>query len=173
MLPGKSGLEICRELRAFSAVPIIMVTALVEEVDRLLGLEIGADDYICKPFSPREVVARVRAVLRRPPPPAPSAALGVGPFGLDEERMRIRVRGQRLELTTSEYRLLRQLLIRPGRVYSREQLLVALHGVDDESFDRAIDTHVKNLRWKIGKIDPAAAALLRSVYGVGYQLDAE
>jgi two-component system, OmpR family, response regulator BaeR len=174
MLPGRGGLEVCRELRAFTDVPIIMVTALVEEIDRLLGLELGADDYVCKPFSPREIVARVKAVLRRPRAPGGAAdtARKVGAFTLDEERMRIAFHGKRLDLTTSEYRLLRHLLVRPGRVYSRDQLLVALHGNDDESFDRAIDTHVKNLRKKLAKIDPKATPL-RSVYGVGYQLEAE
>lgn len=173
MLPGRSGLDVCKELRTFSSVPIIMVTALVEEIDRLLGLEIGADDYVCKPFSPREVVARVKAVLRRPPAttdlPA-SEEKQIGPFAIDEARMRISFRGQKLTLTTSEYRLLRQLLSHPGRVYSRDQLLVALHGTDDESFDRAIDTHVKNLRKKLTKVEPDTL-ILRSVYGVGYQVD--
>jgi two-component system response regulator BaeR len=168
MLPGKSGLDVCRELRTFSGVPVIMVTALVEEVDRLLGLEVGADDYVCKPFMPREVVARVKAVLRRPPLAlAPEEPQRVGEFLLDESRMRISYAGQALELTTSEYKLLRKLLRSPGRVFSRAQLLVELHGTDDEAFDRAIDTHIKNLRRRLGP----AASLLRSVYGVGYQLD--
>lgn len=173
MLPGRGGLEVCRELRTFSAVPIIMLTALVEEIDRLLGLELGADDYICKPFSPREVVARVKAVLRRSSPSQnrePGQRLGA--FILDEERMRISFQGQRLELTTSEYRLLRKLLLQPGRVYSRAQLLVELHGTDDESFDRAIDTHIKNLRKKLAQVD-RDASVLRSVYGVGYQLETD
>lgn len=172
MLPERSGLEVCRELRTFSAVPIIIVTALVEEVDRLLGLELGADDYICKPFSPREVVARVKAVLRRPPLTGATAGPQVGAFLLDEGRMRISFHGQRLDLTTSEYRLLRKLLLHPGRVYSRAQLLIELHGTDEESFDRAIDTHVKNLRKKLASVD-AEANVLRSVYGVGYQLDTD
>jgi two-component system response regulator BaeR len=170
MLPGKPGLDVCRELRAFSDVPIIIVTALAEEIDRLLGLELGADDYICKPFSPREVVARVKAVLRRPRVAIGQAAAPVrtvGPFVLDEARMRIDLNGQHLELTTSEYRLLRKLLLHPGHVFSRSQLLVELHGVDDDAFDRAIDTHVKNLRKRLGP----AARMLRSVYGVGYQLE--
>ena len=171
MLPGRGGLEVCREVRTFSIVPIIMVTALVEEIDRLLGLELGADDYICKPFSPREVVARVKAVLRRPPL-VTGAGQRVGAFLLDEARMRISFHGQRLDLTTSEYRLLRRLLLHPGRVYSRTQLLVELHGTDDESFDRAIDTHIKNLRKKLASVS-SDTSVLRSVYGVGYQLDTE
>jgi two-component system response regulator BaeR len=178
MLPGRGGLDVCRELRAFTEVPIIIVTALVEEIDRLLGLELGADDYICKPFSPREVVARVRAVLRRPargaptdtPPEAADSLRRVGRFAIDDARMEISLDGHKLELTTSEYRLLCQLLHHPGRVYSRAQLLVALHGSDDRAFDRAIDTHIKNLRKKLSRVDPAEN-LLRSVYGVGYQLD--
>jgi two-component system response regulator BaeR len=169
MLPGRPGLNVCREVRAFSNVPIIIVTALVEEIDRLLGLELGADDYICKPFSPRELVARVKAVLRRPPGGQPTAAgvLGVGPFVLDEPRMRVTLEGQALTLTTSEFKLLRKFLLHPGQVFSRTQLLVELHGADDEAFDRAIDTHVKNLRKTLG----TSGRLLRSVYGVGYQLD--
>jgi two-component system, OmpR family, response regulator BaeR len=175
MLPGRNGLEVCRELRAWSDVPVIMVTALVEELDRLLGLEIGADDYVCKPFSPREVVARVKAVLRRPRRAVrdeSGTTRKVGPFVLDEERMRITFHERRLDLTTSEYRLLRQLIAHAGRVFSRDQLLVALRGASDESFDRAVDTHVKNLRKKLARIDPETNPL-RSVYGVGYQLDAD
>jgi two-component system, OmpR family, response regulator BaeR len=177
MLPGRSGLEVCREVRSFSDVPIIMVTAMVEEIDRLLGLGLGADDYVCKPFSPREIVARVGSVLRRgrttvPRDESAGSVHAVGPFVLDELRMRVSYVGQRMELTTSEYRLLRTLVLQPGRVFSRSQLLVELHGADDETFDRAIDTHIKNLRKKLTKID-AASSPLRSVYGVGYQLDLE
>lgn len=175
MLPGRNGLDVCRELRTFSDVPIIMVTALVEELDRLLGLEVGADDYVCKPFSPREVVARVRTVLRRPrraPEVAAGATRSAGPFTLDEGRMRITYRGQRLDLTTSEHRLLAHLVAHPGRVFSREQLLVAVHGNDEESFDRSIDTHVKNIRKKLSLVSDDTS-VLRSVYGVGYQLDTD
>jgi two-component system, OmpR family, response regulator BaeR len=177
MLPGKTGLEVCRDLRAFTDVPIVMVTALVEEIDRLLGLELWADDYVCKPFSPREVVARVKAVLRRPraaPASGPDddGARSIGPFSLEEPRMRITFHGQRLELTTSEFRLLRRFLLSPGRVYSRAQLLTELHGTDDEAFDRAIDTHVKNLRKKLARVAPETN-VLRSIYGVGYQLELE
>ncbi len=177
MLPGRSGLEVCRELRGFTDVPIIMITAMVEEIDRLLGLGLGADDYVCKPFSPREVVARVTSVLRRGRTTERAREVTgsihvVGAFALDEPRMRVSYAEQRLELTTSEYRLLRTFLLQPGRVFSRSQLLVELHGADDEAFDRAIDTHVKNLRKKLAKVD-ATTSLLRSVYGVGYQLDLE
>ena len=173
MLPGKSGLDICRELRAFTEIPIVFVTALAEEIDRLIGLELGADDYICKPFSPREVVARVRAVVRRhrmhAPAPGQDGQRSCGPFVLDETKMRIRLHGELLDLTTSEFKLLRKFILHPGRVFSRNQLLVELHGSDDEAFDRAIDTHIKNLRKRMGEF----AGLLRSVYGVGYQLDVD
>ncbi len=173
LLPGKPGLEVCRELRSFCDVPIIMVTAMVEEIDRLLGLELGADDYVCKPFSPREVVARVKAVLRRrqatPNPGTAQPVQAMGPFTLDEARMRVTLHGETLELTVSEFKLLRKLLLHPGHVFSRTQLLVELHGTDDEAFDRAIDTHVKNLRKRLGP----SAGMLRAVYGVGYQLELE
>lgn len=168
MLPGKGGLDVCREVRGFSNVPIIMVTARVDEIDRLLGLELGADDYVCKPYSPREVVARVKAVLRRtlrPGATAPPPLLAV-----DEERMEIKVSGRPLELTPMEYRLLKLFASRPGRVYSRGQLVELLHEDPGDVFDRAIDTHIKNLRKKLG----AAAAdgpSIRSIYGVGYKLE--
>jgi two-component system, OmpR family, response regulator BaeR len=165
-LPGVDGLAICRGVRAFSAVPILMVTARVEEIDRLLGLELGADDYICKPFSPREVVARVKAVLRRvasaasPPPDAPIV--------LDEERFEARVRGQALVLTPIEFRLLRKLVGQPGRVFSRTQLIGALYEDHRVVSDRTVDSHIKNLRRKLGEVgeDPIAA-----VYGVGYRYE--
>jgi two-component system response regulator BaeR len=170
MLPGRSGLDVCRELRASSGVAVIMMSARVEELDRLLGLELGADDYVCKPFSPREVVSRVKAVLRRPPMLTTGTRHQthvVGPFVLDEGKMRVTLDGRTIELTISEYKLLRKLLLAPGRVFSRTQLLIELHGTDDEAFDRAIDTHIKNLRKRLGD----HAGMLRSVYGAGYQLD--
>lgn len=171
MLPGLGGLDVCRALRAFSDVPIIMVTARVEEVDRLLGLDVGADDYVSKPFSPREVVARVKAVLRRPRVIG-GPLLAVGPFEADEEKMRVLFRGERVALTTSEFRLLAKLLKQPGRIFSRAQLLLELRGGDDEAFDRAIDTHIKNIRKKLAKIDPDANPI-RSVYGAGYAFELE
>ena len=167
MLPGQDGVEVCREVRRFSAVPIIMVTARVDEIDRLIGLEVGADDYVCKPFSPREVVARVKAVLRCT---GGDAAPDVPEFEVDEARMRILFRGERVDLTTSEYRLLAKLVRHPGRVYSRAKLLAELHSTDVRAFDRAIDTHVKNIRKKLQAIAPDAR-VIRAVYGVGYQLD--
>jgi two-component system response regulator BaeR len=165
MLPGSDGFTICRGVRAFSNVPILMVTARVEEIDRLLGLELGADDYIVKPFSPREVVARVRAVLRRAQPPSPGAE---PPLHLDEERFEVRVRGNALALTPVEFRLLRKLAAQPGRVFSRAQLIDALYVDHRVVSDRTVDSHVKNLRRKLADcgVDPVA-----SVYGVGYRFE--
>lgn len=166
MLPGEDGLSICRSIRRFSDLPILLVTARVEEIDRLLGLELGADDYICKPFSPREVVARVKAVLRRSRtnPHAETIASIV----LDEERFEARVHGQRLNLTPVEFRLLDKLAAQPGRVFSRQQLLDSLYQDHRVVSDRTVDSHVKNLRRKLAEagVDPIA-----SVYGVGYRLE--
>jgi two-component system response regulator BaeR len=165
MLPGSDGLAICRGVRAFSNVPIVMVTARIEEIDRLLGLELGADDYICKPFSPREVVARVRAVLRRASAPAAGES---SPIQLDEERFEARVNGKPLTLTPVEFRLLRKLVAQPGRVFSRTQLIDALYLDHRVVSDRTVDSHVKNLRRKLADagVDPIA-----SVYGVGYRFE--
>ena len=165
MLPGEDGLAICRGVRAFSSVPILMVTARVEEIDRLLGLELAADDYICKPFSPREVVARVKAVLRRvAAAEQPQAAAVV----LDEERFEARVGGRPLVLTPVEFRLLRKLSSQPGRVFSRSQLIEALYEDHRVVSDRTVDSHIKNLRRKLAELghDPIAA-----VYGVGYRFE--
>jgi len=165
MLPGADGLAICRGVRAFSNVPILMVTARVEEIDRLLGLELGADDYICKPFSPREVVARVRSVLRRAHAVANTEP---PPIELDEARFEARVHGRPLSLTPVEFRLLRKLAAQPGRVFSRTQLIDALYADHRIVSDRTVDSHVKNLRRKlVGMgVDPVA-----SVYGVGYRFE--
>jgi two-component system, OmpR family, response regulator BaeR len=164
-LPGVDGLSVCRQVRAFSEVPILMLTARVEEIDRLLGLELGADDYICKPFSPREVVARVRAVLRRARPIDTNSP---PPVVLDQERFEARVHGQVLNLTPVEFRLLGKLSSQPGRVFSREQLIGALYADHRVVSDRTVDSHVKNLRRKLIEvgIDPIAA-----VYGVGYRFE--
>lgn len=171
MLPGKDGLDVCREIRAFSAVPIIMVTARVEEIDRLLGLELGADDYICKPYSPREVVARVKAVLRRSrnDTPAGEDAARVGGLVIDEDAYRARLDDTALELTPVEFRLLALLASAPGRIFSRKQLLDRLYDDHRVVTDRTVDSHVKNLRRKLGAI--RSGDLIRSVYGVGYRLD--
>lgn len=167
MLPGKDGLAICREVRTFSTVPILMITARVEEIDRLLGLELGADDYICKPFSPREVVARVKAVLRRAQPAGdrPTSA----PLRLDDERLEARLHGVALPLTPVEYRLLGALHARPGRVLSRTQLIDAAYLDHRVVSDRTVDSHIKNLRRKI--VDAGGRDPIVSVYGVGYKLD--
>ncbi len=168
MLPGKDGLAVCRELRAHSDVPIIMLTARVEEADRLLGLEIGADDYICKtPFSPREVVARVKALLRRA---RTAAAQAPGALRIDEGAWRATFNGVALDLTPVEFRLLKALAETPGRVFSRAALLDKLHDDTRDVTDRAVDTHVKNLRRKMQQACPGEDPL-RSIYGVGYRLD--
>lgn len=170
MLPGRDGLEICREIRTFSAVPVIMVTARIEEVDRLLGLELGADDYICKPFSPREVVARVKAVLRRTRDGwADEATAGLV---LDELRYRAVLNGRDLELTAVEFKLLQLLAAHPGRIYRRGQLMDRIYPDQRSVSDRTIDSHIKKLRRKIEAADPEAR-IIHSVYGVGYKFEAE
>jgi two-component system response regulator BaeR len=168
MLPGLDGLSVCKEARKVSKVPIIMVTARVEEVDRLIGLESGADDYICKPFSPREVMARVSAVLRRTQPDgAVPQALSVA---VDEESQRISIAGKRLDLTPTEYRLLLLLISRPGRIFSRAQILDLAYPDSEDVSDRIVDSHVKNIRKKIASILPDAD-ILHSVYGIGYRFE--
>jgi len=170
MLPGVDGLTICRELRKASDVPIIMATAKVEEIDRLLGLELGADDYMCKPYSPRELVARVRAILRRRPTigvsdnPATTARLVI-----DGDKWQATLDGTQLDLTRRELAVLQALVARPGRVFSRDQLLSLAFPDDTEVFDRTVDSHIRNMRRKIASVstwDP-----IRSVYGVGYAYD--
>ncbi len=168
MLPGIDGIEICRAVRLCSDVPILMVTARVDEIDRLLGLDTGADDYVCKPFSPREVVARVRALVRRA---EGRLVAGAPPWEIDEAGYRIRWRGHWLGLTPIEFRMLRLLLSRPGRVFSRAQLLDSVQQELRDVSDRAIDSHVKNLRRKLQQVD-AQADCIASVYGVGYRFDA-
>ncbi|WP_435105363.1 response regulator [Arhodomonas sp. AD133] len=168
MLPGEDGMSVCRALRAFSDVPIVMVTARVEEIDRLLGLELGADDYICKPFSPREVVARVKAILRRTQPgPARPATDGLA---IDEAGYRAVLDGQALDLTPVEFRLLANLASQPGRVFSRAQLLDRLYDDHRVVTDRTVDAHIKNLRRKMAAVR-GDQELIRSVYGVGYRLE--
>ena len=165
MLPGRDGLEICKEIRTFSNVPIIMITARVEEIDRLLGLELGADDYICKPFSPREVVARVKAVLRRSDSGTTVQAEGLL---LDESRYQATLHGNDLDLTTVEFKLLAYLAANPGRIYSRSQLMERIYLDDRIVNERTIDSHIKKLRHKISDAVPEEE-LIRSVYGVGYK----
>ncbi len=163
MLPGRDGLDICRELRTFSEVPIMLITARVEEVDRLLGLDLGADDYICKPFSPREVMARVRAILRRHPPARRA-------LQLDAATYRASYAGVELDLTPVEFRLLHCLAAAPGRVYSRDQLMNHLYDDHRVVTDRTVDSHVKNLRRKLEQVAPQRE-LIHSIYGVGYKLE--
>ncbi len=167
MLPGKDGLAVCRAIRSFSQVPILMLTSRVEEIDRLLGLELGADDYICKPFSPREVVARVKAVMRRVLTDRTSESITSGPLVLNTSSHQVRVGTSVLDLTPSEFDLLQILMRHPERVYSREDLITRVLGYDYEGYDRTIDTHIKNLRKKIGKHLPDQE-IIRTVYGVGY-----
>jgi two-component system response regulator BaeR len=172
MLPGRDGLDVCRDLRSFSDVPIVMMTAKVEEIDRLIGLELGADDYICKPFSPREVVARVKVILRRvhrqdAPDSAPEAALGLV---INEERYAASFNDQLLDLTPVEFRLLKTLAATPGRVFSRDQLLDNLYTDHRVVTDRTVDSHIKNLRRKLDAASPEQE-LIRSIYGVGYKLE--
>jgi two-component system response regulator BaeR len=168
MLPGRNGVDICKEIRTFSMVPIIMVTARIEEIDRLLGLELGADDYICKPFSLREVVARVKAVLRRATlqPPATASALK-----LDEERFLATLSGHVLDLTVVEFKLLSFLAANPGRIYGRARLMDQIYPDQRIVSDRTIDSHIKNLRKKISVVAPDTE-LIYSVYGAGYKFEA-
>ena len=168
LLPGRGGIDICREIRSFSDTPVIMVTAKVEEIDRLLGLEVGADDYVCKPFSPREVVARVRAILRRGRLGAQSTE--IPGLTLDEPAHRATFYDHELQLTAIEFRLLRTLARAPGRVYTREQLLNTVYSDNRIVTDRTVDSHVKNLRRKLQQANPEHE-LVRSVYGLGYKLE--
>jgi two-component system response regulator BaeR len=167
MLPGKNGLEVCKALRASSGVAIIMVTARVEEIDRLLGLELGADDYICKPFSPREVVARVKAVLRRAKRGERPAEAGVK---LDEAGYRATIGGKDLNLTAVEFQLLKVLADHPGRIYTREQLMDAMYRDERVVADRTVDSHIKKIRRKITAVLPDRE-VVHSIYGLGYKYE--
>jgi DNA-binding response OmpR family regulator len=169
-LPGRDGLDVTRELRRTSTVPIVMLTARGDETDRVAGLELGADDYVVKPFSPKELVARVRAVLRRTDAARSGGAevLRAGAVEVDVPRMRVSVEGRDVELTPTEFHLLATLVREPGRVFTRGQLLDAIHGVAIESYERAIDAHVKNVRRKI-EPTPGHPSYLLTVRGVGYR----
>ncbi|HYN70732.1 MAG TPA: response regulator transcription factor [Candidatus Eisenbacteria bacterium] len=169
-LPHFDGLDVTRTLRAESTTPIVMLTARDDELDKLLGLELGADDYITKPFSPRELVARVRAVLRRSERTTDTdQTLVVGDLVLDVPRMRTEVAGRTVELTSTEFSILATMARQPGRVFTRAQLLDAVRGVAFESYERAIDTHIKNIRRKL-EPEPREPRYLLTVYGVGYRL---
>jgi two-component system, OmpR family, alkaline phosphatase synthesis response regulator PhoP len=170
-LPGRDGLDVTRDLRRTSAVPIVMLTARGDESDRIVGLELGADDYVVKPFSPKELVARVRAVLRR----TSTVRMAAGPevlrtagVEIDVPRMRVAVEGRPVDLTPTEFQLLATMVREPGRVFTRSQLLDAVHGVAFESYERAIDAHVKNIRKKI-ELTPSRPRFLLTVHGVGYR----
>jgi two-component system alkaline phosphatase synthesis response regulator PhoP len=168
-LPGLDGLDVTRTLRKNSDVPIIMLTARAEEADRIVGLELGADDYLVKPFSPKELVARVRAVLRRVDASVEAPDLvRAGDLEIDTSKRTVTVDERVVDLTPTEFELLLHLARSPGRVYTRAQLLDALHGVAFESYERAIDAHMKNLRRKL-ELDPAHPKYLLTVYGVGYK----
>ena len=174
MLPGLDGLEVCRRLRTFSNAYVIMLTAKAEEIDRIVGLEVGADDYVTKPFSPRELIARVRAVLRRPRSGAAPAAAGIphpqrfGDLTIDQERHEATLQGQPVALTALEYALLTTLAAHPGRVFTRDQLLEQVWGMDYFGDDHVVDVHIANLRKKLGD-EPAAPAYIETVRGAGYR----
>ncbi len=173
MLPGVDGVTICREIRKFSEVPIIMLTAKVDEVDRLIGLEIGADDYICKPFSPREVVARVKAVLRRSVPvmnEASPSKISAGNIEIDEGSREVTVSGQLVNLTPSEFGLLQVMMKLPGRVFSRSELIERVQGYHFDGYDRTVDSHVKNLRKKLAEVT-LDKEVITTIYGIGYKLN--
>lgn len=169
MLPGRDGMEVCKEVRTFSRIPIIMVTARVEEIDRLLGLELGADDYICKPFSPREVIARVKAVLRRT---RDGRAIRAHGLILDDARYRATLAGHDLQLTAVEFRLLQLLVGHEGCIFGRQLLMDRIYPDERAVSDRTIDSHIKKLRRKIEAVDPEAR-LIHSVYGAGYKFESE
>jgi DNA-binding response OmpR family regulator len=172
MLPRLSGNDVCRAIRKESDVPIIMLTARDELTDKIVGLELGADDYLTKPFEGRELVARVKAILRRAEPkPSSPGSIRVGALTVDPERRQAEVSGRMVELTTTEFELLRLLAVHPGRVFSRGELLDRLQGEAYEAYERTIDSHIKNLRRKI-EPDPEKPVFIHTVYGAGYKLEA-
>lgn len=173
MLPGMDGITICRELRKFSQLPVIMLTAKVDEIDRLIGLEIGADDYICKPFSPREVVARVKVVLRRVLQAHDGAGflkISAGNIEMDEGARMVTVSGVVVNLTPSEFGLLQVMLKSPGRVFTRNELIEKVQGYHFDGYDRTVDSHVKNLRKKLAAVTNNND-VITTIYGVGYKLE--
>jgi len=167
-LPGRNGMDICKDVRQFSNVPIIMLTAQVEEIDRLLGLEIGADDYVCKPYSPREVIARIKALFRRLDSQS-TATFESARFEVDAERYEIHLNGKLLDITPVEFRMLTTLLNKPGKVFSRAQLMEQLYDDHRIVTDRNVDSHIKNLRKKIANLVPGEEVIV-SIYGVGYKV---
>jgi two-component system response regulator BaeR len=170
MLPGADGLTIFKEIRSFSDIPVLFVTAKVHEIDRLLGLELGADDYICKPFLPREVVARVRAVLRRSYPERDEGNLVVGPISLDIDNHHVKINDAEVHLTPNQFKLLRHLMMNAGCVVTRSDLISKIQGYNFDGYNRTIDNHIKNLRKKINTHLPGRE-IIRSVYGIGYSFN--
>jgi two-component system, OmpR family, response regulator BaeR len=170
MLPGKDGLTICTEIRSFSSVPILIISAKVDEIDRLLGLELGSDDYICKPFSPREVVARVKAILRRIDPAPEEENLVAGPITINTDTHKAKIGDSDLCLTRFEFELLRTLVSRPGRVFPRSDLVSKTERYAHEGYDRTIVSHIKNLRKKIDDVLPGNT-IIKTIYGVGYSIN--
>jgi DNA-binding response OmpR family regulator len=167
-LPRRDGLDVIRELRRTSNVPIVVLTARADEADRIVGLELGADDYVTKPFSPKELVARVRAVIRRATATPRQEVLRVADVEIDLPRMRVTAGGRQVDLTPTEFQILAALASEPGRVFTRGQLLDAVHGVAIESYERAIDAHVKNIRRKL-EPTPGSPRYILTVHGVGYR----
>ena len=170
MLPDIDGLEICREIRSFSNVPIIMITAKVEDFDRVLGLEIGADDYICKPFLPLEVVARVKSVLRRTHSVQEKDILVVGSLVMDDKAHLVRFKGSAIDLTPIEYQLLKIMMLAPNRVFTRADLISNIQGYNKNVYDRTIDNHIKNLRKKIN-LHVQGQEIVHTVFGIGYRIN--
>ncbi len=170
MLPGTDGLEICRQIRRspdLASIPIIMLTARGDEADKVVGLELGADDYVTKPFSVKELVARIHAVLRRPAGEESGARIVIGPLVIDLEKFTVTVGGEKIDLTATEFKILQILASRPGRVFSRDQVLDHLWGSEKAVIDRTVDVHIRNVREKLGP----AASLIKNIRGVGYKLE--
>ncbi|MBF0103021.1 MAG: response regulator [Desulfobacterales bacterium] len=169
MLPGKDGMEVCKDIRKQWDIPIIMITAKIEEVDRILGLELGADDYICKPFSPREVVARIKAVFRRSQKNPENMELKVGLLELNPASFEVTADGHVMSLTPNEFALLKVFMSRPNRVFSRNELVSLVQGYEFEGYERTIDTHIKNIRKKLSKVFLDQEIII-TVYGIGYRM---
>ncbi|MBX2811232.1 MAG: response regulator transcription factor [Myxococcales bacterium] len=176
MMPGMDGLEVCRDIRRTHATPIIMLTARGDDTDRIVGLELGADDYLAKPFNPRELLARIQAVLRRSTTPSSTtettSIMNTGQLELDPDRRTVQLRGQEIEMTTTEFEILRTLMSQAGRVVSRERLMELARGTDYASFDRAVDVHISHIRRKLGD-HPRHPLYVKTIRGVGYSIPKE
>lgn len=167
-LPDMDGIEVCKKLRAFTDIPVIMLTARVDEVDRLLGFEVGCDDYVCKPFLPKELMARVRAIRNRVRKKQPSDIIECSAVRLDITQHRVNMNEVDIRLTQNEFNLLKTLMLHPNKVFSRQELLTATHGQYFENYERTIDSHIKNVRKKFIKVDPKSTHI-SSIYGLGYK----